>query len=219
MTRQSKRKGTRGKNMPQVDRARAIIRDLMQAGKTFNNHQLQQQYGIAHATFDAAVAAEAAHKEAVETSSTFAASLSQSARRKLDAAIRAHKHKLDLEFELRCREECRRWLNDVSLPQYAKEITALEHSICSRRGVMDRTTYRKILSCLHPDRVTDPDQKKRYEEAFQLFTELEKRVLNEEQSPTQFRRVPRTYEELMALKAKVRADRQAKRAGKWKVPV
>lgn len=212
MTKQNKRKGRRGQSMPTVDRARVIVRALMEAGKTFNNHQLEKQYGIAHATFDSAVAAEKAHKEAIETSSVFAASLSQSARHKLDAAIRAHKHKLDLEFERRCQEEGRRWLNDVSLPQYAKEIAALEHSISSRRGIMDRITYRKILSCLHPDRVTDPELKIRYEEAFRLFTELEKRVLNEEQSPTTFRQMPRTYDELMAMKAKVRADRRAKRA-------
>lgn len=59
--------------------------------------------------------------------------------------------------------------------------------------------------------MSDAALKKRFEEAFRLFTELEKRVLNEKESPTQFRRMPRTYEELMAMKAKVRAERRAKR--------
>lgn len=137
--------------------------------------------------------------------------LSMSAQEKLDAAIRQHKHKLDLEFEIRCREECQRWLNEVSLPQYAKEIGKLEHLIRNREGVMDRITYQKIRACLHPDRVQDLGLKKRYEEAFRLFTELEKRVLNEKESPTTFKTMPRTYEELMAMKAKVQAERRAKR--------
>lgn len=140
--------------------------------------------------------------------------LSMTAQQKLDAAIRQAKHRLEVEIETRCREDLRRWLNEVTLPQYAKELGALERSIRERKGVMDRVTYRKILACLHPDRVHDPALKKRYEEAFRLFTELEKRVLDEKESPTQFRKMPRTYEELMAMKAKVQAERRAKRASK-----
>ena len=94
--------------------------------------------------------------------------LSMSAQQKLDAAIRQHKRNLDLEFEQRCRETCRRWLNDVSLPQYAKELIELERTIRDRKGIMDRITYKKILACLHPDRVSDHGLKKRYEEAFRL---------------------------------------------------
>lgn len=212
MTRQPKRKSTRGKKMPRLDVARGIVRTKLEANEAISPHKLQHEYGISHVTFDMAITAELARKEAAETSSVFAASLSQTARRKLDAAIRAHKHQLDLAFEQRCREECRRWLNDVSLPQYTKELAELERSISSRRGIMDRITYRKILACLHPDRVSDPDLKKRYEEAFRLFTDLEKRVLNEKESPTNFRPMPRTYEELMAMKAKIQAERKARRS-------
>lgn len=138
--------------------------------------------------------------------------LSLTAQEKLQLAIKQQKRKLEAEFEIRTREECRRWLNEISLPQYAKELAELERSITSRKGVMDRITYRKILACLHPDRVQDSVLKKRYEEAFRLFTELEKRVLDEKQSPTEFRKVPRTYEELMKMKAKMQAERRAKRA-------
>jgi transposase len=140
--------------------------------------------------------------------------LSLTAQEKLDAAIRQHKKKLDMEFELRVRGELKRHLDMVSLPSYLKEIASLERSIRDRRGIMDRATYRKILACLHPDRQPDPMLKKRYEEAFRLFTELEKRVLNEKESPTQFRNMPRTYDELMRMKEKVRQERAARRAAK-----
>jgi orotate phosphoribosyltransferase-like protein len=139
------------------------------------------------------------------------ASLSMTAQEKLEAAIRQHKRKLDFEFEARVLAECKSRMDAISLPHYAKELAELERSISSRKGIMDRATYRKILSCLHPDRVSDPLLKKRFEEAFRLFTELEKRVLDEKQSPTTFRKMPRTYEELMAMKRKVQEERRARR--------
>jgi hypothetical protein len=47
-------------------------------------------------------------------------------------------------------------MDEISLPHYAKELAELERLISSRKGVMDRITYRKILACLHRDRVQDP---------------------------------------------------------------
>jgi transposase len=190
---------------PEIEAIAASL--VLDQGKTYE--QAKTELGLKSVQpIKTAVRAEEGRREPkVERSD-----LSMTAQEKLDAAIRQHKRKLDMEFELRCREDCRRWLNEVSLPQYAKEIGEIERSIRSRKGVMDRVTYRKILACLHPDRVQDPALKKRYEEAFRLFTELEKRVLDEKQSPTQFRSMPRTYEELMAMKAKVQAARKAKRS-------
>lgn len=142
------------------------------------------------------------------------ADLSMTAQQKLDAAIRQHKRKLDMEFSERCSQEVRRRLDEVQLPHYKKELETLERSIRSRKGFMDRTTYRKILACLHPDWVPDPARKKRYEDAFALFTELERHVLDDKESPYPFKKMPSTYEELMAMKAKVQAERRAKRAAK-----
>jgi hypothetical protein len=137
--------------------------------------------------------------------------LSMTAQEKLGTAIRQHKRKLDMEFEVRVLDECKRRLNEMSLPQYAKELAELERSISNRKGIMDRATFRKIRACLHPDRVQDEGLKKSFAEAFRLFSELEKRVLDEKQSPTEFRKMPRTYEELMAMRRKVQEDRRAKR--------
>jgi hypothetical protein len=146
--------------------------------------------------------------------------LSMTAQERLETAIRQHKRKLDLGFEVQVLEECKRRLDEVSLPSYAKKLSELERSIQIRKGVMDRLTYKKILACLHPDRVREPALKKRYEEAFRLFTEMEKRVLNEKESPTQFKEMPRTYEDLMKMKAKVAAERKARRtAGKSEMRV
>src|SRR5262245_35034448 len=70
--------------------------------------------------------------------------------------------------------------------QYNKKYAEFERGIKSRRGLMDHASYKKILSCLHPDRVQDADMKKRYEEAFNILTQLEKVLLDESQSPTNF---------------------------------
>jgi transcriptional regulator with XRE-family HTH domain len=159
-----------------------------------------------------AVAAELARREPRVERSDLS---SMTAQEKFDAAIRAEKRRLENAFEARVLEECRHRLNSLSLPSYTKQLEELERSIKNRKGVMDGVTYKKILACLHPDRLIGllastaderPRLLRRYEEAFRLFTELEKRVLDEKESPTQFRRdIPRTYEELMAAREKVRA--------------
>ena len=76
--------------------------------------------------------------------------LSITAQKKLDTAIRQHERKLDAEFEMRVREECKRRLDEISLPHYAKQLEELERSISSRKGIMDRTSYRKILLVCTP---------------------------------------------------------------------
>jgi len=206
-------KSRRGEQTPITDQAREIIRQAVLEKTPVNRPELSRQHGVSDKAIQLAIAIEDTRQKTIEEKTALDPNiLSKTAQEKLDIAIRAHKRKLDAEFEVRTREECRRWLNDVSLPQYAKELGELERSITSRKGIMDRITYRKILACLHPDRVLDPVLKKRYEEAFRLFTELEKRVLDEKQSPTTFRKMPRTYEDLMAMKAKVQAERRARRS-------
>jgi hypothetical protein len=184
---------------------------ILDGSKTYS--EAEQETGFSNTVLRAAVAREEGRREQPAAREA----LSMTAQQKLDAAIRQAKRKLEVEIEARCREDWQRWINEVSLPRYTEELEALERSIRERKGIMDRVTYRKILSCLHPDRVLDPELKKRYEEAFRLFTELEKRVLDEKQSPTQFRKMPRTYEELMAAAAKVKADRRARRAARSSV--
>jgi chromosome segregation ATPase len=49
------------------------------------------------------------------------ASLSRTAKERLDAAIRQHKKKLDDELEVRAWREARRFLEEISVPAYARE--------------------------------------------------------------------------------------------------
>jgi hypothetical protein len=128
---------------------------------------------------------------------------------------------LDLEFDERVSARSKEWLESVALPHYTQKLERLERLISSRKGVMDKTTYNKIRWCLHSDHVQDPSLKRRYDEAFTIFNDLEKLLLSEKESPTGFAKMPRTYEELMAAREKVRAERSAaaKAASKGKTRV
>jgi hypothetical protein len=139
-----------------------------------------------------------------------ALSLSVSAQQRLEAAIRQHKRKLDLEFEQRVRDECKKALEATILPSYNKTYAQYQDLIKARKGIMDKAAYRKILSCLHTDsRKSVTDEK--LNDAFHLFSQLELRLVDEKQNPTPTMQMPRTYEEMMALKCKVSEARKAKR--------
>ena len=90
---------------------------------------------------------------------------------------------LELEFEQRIQEEVRHRLEATILPHYKKTYEEYVRVIKTRKGVMDRASYRKILAALHPDRVQDPALKKRAEEAFNMFTKIERLLLDEKKSP------------------------------------
>ena len=69
----------------------------------------------------------------------------------------------------------------------------------SRKGIMRRETYRAILSCLHPDsRKSTSDDK--LAEVFQKFRELEVLMVSEKEMPTPDLGIPRTFDDLMAVR-------------------
>jgi predicted transcriptional regulator len=220
-------KGRRRSKPRQTDPVKDKIEALADQGVSSN--EIANELGVAGRAVRHELERQRERREGQSDPEIDPSTLSLTAQQKLDAAIRQHKRRFDLEFDVRVRAEMKRLLDEVALPAYAKEIANLERSIRDRRGIMDRATYRKILACLHVERLIqllnisitelDPALKKRFNEAFTLFTELEKRVLNEKESPTTFRPMPRTYEDLMRMKAKVKAERAAKRAAKTAVDV
>jgi hypothetical protein len=115
--------------------------------------------------------------------------------------------KLDVEFSQAVNDRVQEFLENTIGPQLEKEQAEARRIMESRKGVMDRKSYKKILSCLHPDRVTDPGQKALYEEAFRLFTVLEKRLLDEKNSPTQFVDFPKTPAQWADLKRQANAQK------------
>jgi hypothetical protein len=134
--------------------------------------------------------------------------LSVTARQKLDAAIRQHKRNLDIEFEQRVRDECRKRIEETILPSYTKSKQEHDSVVKTRRGVMTKAEYNLIRACLHPDNSMTGERRQK---AWDVFSALELTFLNEANRPTSDFAMPRTYEEMMKLKRKVSEARKAKR--------
>ena len=132
-----------------------------------------------------------------------------SKQQRFDAAIRQHKRKLDAEFEARVLDECRKRVDEFILPEHVKEQEEARAVIKARKGVMPYRAFKTILACLHPDRVLDEGQKKRYAEAFNIFNDLKLLLCCEAELPApQTTDIPRTYSEMMARKQKVAEARR-----------
>jgi hypothetical protein len=141
------------------------------------------------------------------------ATLCMSAQQRLEAAIRQHKRQLDSEFEQRIQNECKRRLDALSLPAYAKEMAEYVEMVKSRKGHLTREVYRSILACLNSATrlgVTD----KRLDEAFVAFKKLELVLCNEKEASTPNYTFPRTFAEMMARKQAVSEARKTKRASR-----
>jgi hypothetical protein len=136
--------------------------------------------------------------------------LSMSAQQKFDIAIKQHRKKLDREYEAAVLAAARKYLDTVST-RLRNEQNEAKRIMQGRRGFMTRATYKLILACLHPDWVTDHQQKVRYADAFREFIKLEKFVLSEKESSTDFVKIPETRAEWEALKREVSESRKAKR--------
>jgi hypothetical protein len=207
--------GRRGRTTPQLDKAREIIRESIESAKPVSPHKLEQKHGISHVTFDMAITAELARKEALsEPPEIKPDMLSMTAQQKLDLAMKQHKEKLNREFSAAVNLRVQEFLENTMGPILRKEQAEARRLTESRKGVMSRKDYIKIRACLHPDNITDPERKPKYEAAFKLFEDVEKLLLNEKESPTQFAHIPVTPAEWDALRKRETERRKAKRGSK-----
>jgi hypothetical protein len=127
--------------------------------------------------------------------------LSDTAQKKLDAAIRAHQRKLELEFDARVQAACQKWADDMRLPMYEKRLDEIAKMLTwPRNAVMTKSEYNTILRCLHPDGLNSRTEQQ-LAEAFRLFTHYKlKMVADEEERKKVLSDFPRTREELLARK-------------------
>jgi hypothetical protein len=191
------------------DAERQIASLVLDEGKSYD--AAGKEFGASNIVVRKAVATERGRREAEADRPIDASTLPISSREKLEAAIRQHKRKLEMEFEPRLQQRLQELLADTVLPAYNKSYAEYQEVTKARKGLMDRTTFNKIRRCLHPDsRQSVSDE--RLHEAFQLFSKMELLLLDESQHPTASFKMPRTYEELMALKRRVQETRRAKRS-------
>ena len=194
------------------DEAREIVRSLVEADEPLRTRELEKEHGISVDSFERAAAAERARKEALEEVHVDPATLSASAQAKLEIVIRQLTRKHEAEFEQRVSEACQRGIEQTVLPHYNDTYAIYQDLIKARGGIMSKATFNKIRRCLHPDsRNSVSDEMLR--EAWNLFSLLEKRLLDEKESPTPTIKMPSTYDEMMAMKRKTSAARRAKKEG------
>jgi len=137
--------------------------------------------------------------------------LSLSAQKKVELAVRQQAQQIAAEYQRRFADEIKQHLEDTVMPHY-REMEKRYHDLSESRtkGIMDRKTFRLIWSCLHTDsRKSVSDEK--LNEAFHLFSRMETKLMSEKDDPTPKFKMPTTFEEMMALKQKVSAERKAKR--------
>jgi ParB-like chromosome segregation protein Spo0J len=133
--------------------------------------------------------------------------LSITAQEKLAMAIRQHQRKLDAAFEQRVLEECRRRMDEITLPHWKKQIDQAKKLYANRSALMSKELFNIIRRGLHPDSRNSISERK-LAEAFDAFMGLEKFLLNEKDSPTHFGDLPMNLAEW----DKMRAKRPAKRS-------
>jgi ParB-like chromosome segregation protein Spo0J len=75
----------------------------------------------------------------------------QSQQVRLELAIRQHKEKLDSEFYKAVNARVEEFLEQTIMPKLQEEQNEARRIMNSRKGIIDRKTYKKILSCLDPD--------------------------------------------------------------------
>jgi hypothetical protein len=93
------------------------------------------------------------------------------------------------------------------------ELRRLNADFHRRVGAAKSTTYRLILSCPHPDSRNNVSVD-RLREAFAAFERLEALIVKDEPSPgLEAPPLPKTREELEALRRKVQQERAMKRRG------
>jgi hypothetical protein len=110
------------------------------------------------------------------------------------------------------RDEVKRRIDDIVLPHWKKQIDQAQELYKRRRGAMEKDTFNAIRRGLHPDSRNSISDKK-LGEAFNKFMGLEKFLLDEKDSPTTLGEgLPGSWAEWEARKAKVKAERKAKRA-------
>lgn len=138
--------------------------------------------------------------------------LSLSAQQKLDAALRQYKARLDAGFHEAVNKRVQAFLEETILPRHREEQEQAKRITNARKGIMDKATFNRIRRGLHPDSRNSISDKV-LGEAFDTFMGLEKLLLNEKDSPTDYQPLPKTMAEWDKMKAAATAARRAKRAG------
>lgn len=202
-------KGAARKN--ESAKAKAAAKLVLDEEKTYS--EAEAEFGLSNTVIRSAVAREEGRREASAEPDIDPETFPKSWKQKFDATMARYQRKLDLELESRVHSEFR-----AAVQGYIDnfhEAEAMYHRVIKgRRGLLSKSTFMLILSCLHPDSRVSVSQGK-LAEAFRVFRTLELELVAEPEhraplSPG----MPQTVAELLKRKEEVAAARRAKRAAR-----
>lgn len=179
---------------------------VIDAGKSHEAAGTQE--GVSNIVVRTSVAYEEGRRQGRREAEIDPSLLPKSAQEKLESAIRQEKKKLRAQFDDAVSQEIKSYIEATILPHYEEKEARFDDIIKSRKGMMTKATYRLISSCLHPDRVSDAELKKRFTDAFHAFRRLKIIFLDEKEMPTGPSTLPRSYEEMVKRRADVMARRR-----------
>jgi len=195
-----------GRRMNTKPDAEAAAKAVLDEGKSYA--EMEATTGLSNTVLRSAIAREEGRREVLADPEVRPEDLSMSAQQKLEAAIRQHKKKLDLEFVETVRLKV---LSDTKdrLEWMKKKEDWANRIIDSHKGIFSRQDYRKILACLHPDH----NSFQFAAEAMQAFSKQEK-VLVKPEPPARNPNTPPlpSLAEMMASRDRMTAERRAARA-------
>jgi len=200
---------------PQMDIASEAVRPLVEAGQPISRKNIAEQIGVSENAVERASYFEQGRIEGLREAAENidATALSLTAQQKFDVVLKREMQRLASEFDQQVQAGIKQAIADTILPHYNRMLDHYNRVIKARKGVMNRATYRLILSCLHPDRLAalgkaDEELRARYLRAFHEFSKLEIVLCDEKALPTNEASLPRTVEEWEKRRAEAKAVRK-----------
>jgi len=150
-------------------------------------------------------AVEAAIEKAKDEAVCQPEDLPKSWRDKFDIALRKQVREMQAQFNDAVSAKAKELVETYMLPAWRKKINYAEEMQRNWRTdtyALTRDEYKKILVCLHPDRVQDEALKLRYSQAFDIFKQKEKSLVFPEPPTEASPPVPDKFDDIIRMKRK-----------------
>lgn len=190
-----------------LDKAREIVRPLIETGKPIRTRDLQRKHGISHVHFEAAVHAEHAVRGVpVVDWSTAPEPIQQ----RIKTAIEREKIKLEAAFNERVAQSAREMLEQTMIPTWIHELEQLVWKIRSRKKILPMKVFNRFRFANHPDTFRNVDQAER-NELSRLWEELKDVLVGEDENPVTAKyKLPTAVDDLLKMRAAVQAANSAR---------
>jgi hypothetical protein len=206
------------KATPQLDKAREIIRPIIEAGEPLLTRKLQDEHGISHAIFETAYHAESILRDASSPIDWSTApgpvqdkikAVIERERAKLKAEIERDRRVMEQAFDERVIARAKEIIEATMLPAWRRELSLLVAQVTNRKPVLTERQFKRVYKALHDDTWDKIDKSERAE-SFQTWHELKNVLVGEKENPIAGKyKLPSSVDDLMKMRAAASAARKA----------